>query len=725
MTPFLPGPSFLTRRGALAAGVAATVLAAYPTFARQKTTMSLKPPIAKRIPHSTTVHGTTLEDPYNWLKDRTYPQIDDKEVLDYLKAENAYFDAVMKPHAGLVDTIFAELKGRVKEDDASVPMKDGAYIYQSRYKTGAQYRTHVRWPVGKPEAEQVVLDEPALAKGKDYFRLGVFNVSSSGRYLAYGIDTRGAERYTLRIRDLETGQDLPDVLEQVSSGDVVWQSDDAAFAYMELSPEWRPYRARLHRLGASQGDDPLLYEEKDTGFFCSLARTTGRRLMTISTGDNITTEVRLVPIATLEAPPKLVSARRAAHEYHVDEREGMLYIRTNDSHRNFRLVSTPAEAPEPANWRELIAGSDTHYLRNHSSYKTVMVISERIGGLDQVRLRGYDGTQHYIAFPEASYAASEGGTAEYDPDQIRVNYSSMVTPATVFDYDLASRTLITRKVQEIPSGYNASLYVTERLQAPARDGTLVPVSLVYRKDRPKKPGPLHLYAYGSYGYAIPPAFSASRLSLLDRGFAFAIAHVRGGDDLGYDWYLQGKHLKRWNSFNDFVDVGRFLVDKGYTAEKLVSAQGGSAGGQVMGVIANAAPELWRSIIADVPFVDVINTMMDTSLPLTPTEWPEWGNPIESVTDFKYMLSYSPYDNVQAVAYPNLLITGGLNDPRVTYWEPAKWAAKLRHDKTDDNLLLLKTNMGAGHGGKSGRFDSLREVAEEYVFLLKTFDLIKG
>jgi oligopeptidase B len=681
----------------------------------------LTPPVANRIPHSATSHGVTRDDPYFWLKDQSYPKVDDKPVLDYLTAENAYYDAIMAPHEALTASVFAELKARVKEDDATVPQKDGAFVYQSRFIKGAQYRTHVRWPVGDEKAETVLLDEPALAAGKEYFRLGVFSISQTDRYLAYATDTNGSERYTLKIRDLQTGKDLPDTLEKVSAGDLVWQADDTAFAYMELSEEWRPFQAKLHVLGTGQKADKILYEEKDTGFFCGIGQTTGRRYMLVSTGDNITSEVRLVPTADLSAPPVIISPRRPGHEYSPDEREGILYIRTNDRHKNFRLVTVDAAQPQEANWQELVAGSDAHYIRGHSSHKNVLVVTERIAGLDQVRLRDYAGAEHYVPFPEASYSAGEAGTAEYDAPQIRLNYASMTTPNTVYDYDLAGRELIVRKVQEIPSGYDKSLYVTERLMVPARDGTRVPVSVVYRKDRGRNAGPLHLYAYGSYGYAIPPGFSANRLSLLDRGFAFAIAHIRGGDDLGYDWYLQGKAMQRWNTFNDFVDVGRYLVAEKYTADKMISAQGGSAGGQVMGVVTNAAPDLWRAVIADVPFVDVVNTMEDDTLPLTPTEWPEWGNPIKDKAAFDYMLSYSPYDNVTKKNYPMLMITGGLNDPRVTYWEPAKWAAKLRHEKTDKNILVLKTNMGAGHGGKSGRFEALRETAEEYTFLLMAFD----
>jgi oligopeptidase B len=685
------------------------------------------PPVAARIPHQTTRHGITLDDPYHWLKDQNYPKVDDAQVLAYLNAENAYFDAVMNPHKALTDTLFAELKARIKEDDSSVPQRDGAYVYQSRFAAGEQYPRLVRWAAkdetrGTELAETLLLDQPAMAKGHDYFKLAGGDVSHNDVYIAYATDTSGGERFITRIKNIATGALLPEELPE-TNGSLVWQADDTAFAYMELSAEWRPYRVKLHVLGTDPATDTLLYEEKDAGFFCGLGLTQSKKYMLIQTGDNITSEVYLVPTSNLSAAPVLVSARKAGHHYDLDEREGVLYIRTNDTHKNFRIVTASVTTPQQSHWQELIAGSQRHYLRGLSSFQNYLVMQERIDGLDQIRLRDYEGNQRYIAFPESSYTASVEHNPGYALEQLRLSYTSMITPRTVYDYDLQTHTLISRKVQEIPSGYDKELYTTERLMAPARDGTSVPVSIVYRKDRGKNSGPLHLYAYGSYGYAIPPSFSTIRLSLLDRGFAYAIAHVRGGDDLGYDWYLAGKAAKRWNTFHDFINVGRYLVKEGYTAEKMISAEGGSAGGQVMGVVANSAPELWRAIIADVPFVDVINTMQDESLPLTPTEWPEWGNPINSADDFNYMLSYSPYDNVGPQAYPHLYITGGLNDPRVTYWEPAKWTARLRHMKANNNLLLMKINMGAGHGGKSGRFDSLYEDAQAFTFLLKAFDKI--
>jgi oligopeptidase B len=685
------------------------------------------PPIAKRIAHSSTRHGVTLADPYHWLKDQSYPTVDDAAVLEYLHAENSYFAAVMDPHKNVTDTLFAELKARIKEDDSSVPQKDGAFVYQSRFAAGEQYARLVRWPTRDEKAETLLLDQPAMAKGKDYFKLVGGEVSPNDQYIAYATDTSGGERFVTFVKDITTGEHLNETLPQ-TNGSLVWQADSKAFAYMELSPEWRPYRVKLHVLGTDPKSDTILFEEKDTGFFCGLGLTQSKKYMLIQTGDNITSEVHLVPVDSLSTPPLLISPRRVGHQYDVDACEDMVYIRTNDRHVNFRICTAPAATPQEANWQELIAGTARHYLRGLSSFKNMLVVQERVDGLDAIRLRDYGGNQTYIAFPENSYAASVSSNPDYEIDTLRIHYASMITPNTVYDYDLKTRTLISRKVQEIPSGYDKNLYATERLMAPARDGTMVPVSIVYRKDRGKNAdgksgGPLHLYAYGSYGHAIPPGFSTTRLSLLDRGFAYAIAHIRGGDDLGYDWYLAGKAAKRWNTFHDFIDVGRYLAAQGYTATKMISAEGGSAGGQVMGAVANAAPELWRAVIADVPFVDVVNTMQDESLPLTPTEWPEWGNPITSATDFNYMLSYSPYENVGRQEYPHLYITGGLNDPRVTYWEPAKWTAKLRHEKSNDTLLLLKINMGAGHGGKSGRFESLYEDAQSFTFLLKAFEKI--
>jgi oligopeptidase B len=674
-----------------------------------------KIPVARRVAHSFTQHGVRIEDPYAWLRDPQYPQVSDPDILAYLKAENAYFEAAMKPHGELIDTLFAEMKGRIKDDDSTVPQKDGPYLYWSAFDRGAEYRKWYRRPLDGG-ADTVILDEPALAASHDYFRLGGHAVSPDGRLLAYAVDTSGAERYTLQVRDLETGDDLPDVIENWRYG-LVWAADSRSFLYTDADEHWRSKTVWHHRLGAPQATDRIVFHETDEKFGVQLGRTQSRAYAVLSTGDHATNEIHLLPLGDFSAALVLVSPRKTDRQYNVDERDGVLYIRVNDTHPNFRVVASPVSAP--GDWTELIVGSDRHYIQNVTSFENLLVVEERIDGLSQIRLRDYaTGAERYIAFPEASYVAHLTANPEYCVDRLRIGYESMVTPNTVYDYHLAEHRLETLKVREIPSGYDASKYATERLLAPARDGTLIPVSVVYRRDFVKDgAGRLHMQGYGAYGYAFPPGFSTNRLSLLDRGFAVAIAHIRGGDDLGYRWYLDGKLDKRTNTFNDFVDATRFLIAQGFAAPGRVTASGGSAGGELMGAIVNQAPELYGAVVAHVPFVDVLNTMLDGALPLTPGEWSEWGNPIEDKAAFDIIRSYSPYDNVAAQAYPPMLVTAGLSDPRVTYWEPAKWVAKLRATKIDSNLLLLKTNMEAGHGGKSGRYVSLQEAAEEYAFLI--------
>ncbi|KRB81504.1 peptidase S9 [Sphingomonas sp. Root710] len=674
-----------------------------------------RPPVAAQRPHSYSHHGITIDDPWAWLKDPKYPVVDDEDILAYLREENAYFEKAMQPHAALVDALFAEMKGRLKEDDASVPQKDGDWLYWWAFKPGGQYRIWYRRPAaGGPDA--VILDEPAEAAAVDYFRLQVLSVSPDGKLAAWSADSSGAERFVLKIRDLATGEDI-ETVSAVTNGAVAWGADSRSLVYTEVNDNWRTYRARLHILGSDPATDRTLYEEtEELGFNVGVGKTQDDAWIVIATGDNQTSEVRLVPAADPAAAPLLVSPRQTKREYSVDSAHGTLWILTNDEHVNFRVAR--ADPANPGKWETVIAGSDSVYIRGLTSFARHIALTERVDGLDQVRLRAYDGSEHRVAFPEASYTAVLGSNPEYDPPAYRLHYASMVTPQTVFDYDPAARALTTLKVQEIPSGFDPSLYATERLMVPARDGKLIPVSVLYRKGFPRDgSGKLFLYAYGAYGHAIPPGFSTVRLSMVDRGWAYAIAHIRGGDDLGYDWYLQGKAEARWNTFHDFSDAAKGLIAAGLTSAGKIAINGGSAGGELMGVVANTDPELWGAVVADVPFVDVLNTMLDADLPLTPGEWPEWGNPITDKAAFDLIRSYSPYDNVAAKPYPPMLITGGLNDPRVTYWEPAKWAARLRATKTDDNLLLLKINMGAGHGGKSGRYDSLREDAEAYAFVL--------
>ena len=684
------------------------------------------PPIADTRPHSVTAHGVTIEDPWAWLKDPAYPKVADRDVLGYLKAENAYFEAVMAPHRPLVDTLYQEMKGRLKEDESSVPQKDGDWLYWTAYEPGGQYRKWWRRPVGAPHDpcdpqerndDELLLDEPALAEGREYFRLGAFSVSNAGRYLAYAVDDSGAERFEVRVKDLSTGEHLPEIIPGMLS-EIVWTSDDAGFLYGLANDQWRTDNARFHRLGTPVADDPVLYHEPDEGYRVAVAETSDRKWLIIGTGDHVTSEVRLLPASDPMGEQILVAPRQPGREYDVDAHGDTLFIHTNDTDPMWRLATAPIGTP--GDWTELIAPSDRFYMTGVECFAGFFVVEGRERGLDRIALHRYEAPTEprWIDFPEASYAAGLGDNPEYDVATLRLGYESMVTPGTVYDYDVASGALTTLKVQEIPSGYDGARYRTERLHVAARDGARIPVSIVYPAGFEKDgTGLLFLYAYGAYGHAVPPGFSTGRLSLLDRGFAYAIAHIRGGDDLGQQWYHDGKLDKRTNTFNDFVDVARGLVAGGWTSAGRIAIEGGSAGGELMGAVVNSDPELWGAVIAAVPFVDVLNTMMDEDLPLTPGEWPEWGNPIEDAAAFALIRSYSPYDNVTPQAYPPLFISGGLNDPRVTYWEPAKWAAKLRATKTDDNVLLLKTNMGAGHGGKSGRFDSLREHAEETAFVL--------
>ncbi|MFT3976344.1 MAG: S9 family peptidase [Sphingomonas bacterium] len=674
------------------------------------------PPRAATRPHQFTCHGITIDDPWAWLKDEGYPDVTDKDVLAYLEAENAYFETVMAPLKPLTDRINAEMRGRIKEDESTVPQKDGDWLYWTAFETGGQYRKWWRRPVaGGPD--ELLLDEPALAEGKEYFRLGAFAVSNDGMKLAYAIDDSGAERFEIRVKDLATGEHLPEVIPGMLS-DIVWTADDAGFLYGLANREWRTDNARFHRLGTDPAEDVELYHEDDEGYRVAVSETSDRRWIMIATGDHVTSEVRLLPASDPLATPIMVAARKPGREYDVDAHGDTLFIHTNDVDPMWRLVTAPLSAP--GEWTELIPPSPHFYMTGVECYRDFFVVEGREDGLDQIAIHRYDTpTQgQRIAFPEASYTAGLGDNPEYEQNVLRLGYESMVTPGTVYDYDTATGEMTVLKVQEIPSGYDAAQYRTERLKIAVRDGTMVPVSIVYPAGFPKDGSrPLYLYAYGAYGHAIPPGFSTGRLSLLDRGFAYAIAHIRGGDDLGQQWYFDGKLEKRTNTFNDFVDVAKGLVAEGWTSAGKIAIAGRSAGGELMGAVVNSDPELWGAVIADVPFVDVLNTMLDESLPLTPGEWPEWGNPITDKAAFELIRSYSPYDNVKPQAYPPLFISGGLNDPRVTYWEPAKWAAKLRATRTDDNVLLLKTNMGAGHGGKSGRFDSLYEAAEEHSFVL--------
>ncbi|MEJ2408007.1 MAG: S9 family peptidase [Novosphingobium sp.] len=688
------------------------------------------PPQAAKKPQSFTRHGLTVPDDYAWMRDPGYPEVTDKDVLTHLEAENAWFETRMEPHQARIDALFTEMRGRIKEADKSVPQKDGDWLYWIEFEEGAEYKKWWRRPVAAKDddsADELMLDEGAMAVGKEYFRLGALSVSPSGRYLAYSTDTNGSERYTIRFLLLGEQGTLEDSVPGAAGkwgdsevegtiGNIVWTAGEDAVLYSLSDENWRHRTIRMHRLGTSSDEDVTIYHDPDEAFSCGAALGAQEKWIILQSGDHETSEVRLIPADNPLAEPLLVKARQKGVEYDVDVRDDTLFIHTNDTHENFRLASAPLD--NPGEWSTLIEGADDFYLTGVDLFRDFYVIEGRRAGLDHLEVRYYDDPARIepIAFPEASFSAGLGNNPEWHMDTLRLSYESMVMPSSVLDYDVAARTMETLKVQEIPSGYDASLYATERLEILARDGTAIPVSIVYRKDRTGA-GPLYLYGYGAYGISIDPGFSTARLSLVDRGFAYAIAHIRGGDDMGRAWYKAGKLDKRTNTFNDFVDCAKGLVERGFTSEGQIAIAGGSAGGELMGAVINSDPHLWGAVVAHVPFVDVLNTMLDETLPLTPGEWPEWGNPIEDKAAFEHILSYSPYDQITAQAYPPLMVTAGLNDPRVTYWEPAKWVARLRELKTDANELIFKTNMGAGHGGKSGRFESLKETAEEFAFIL--------
>jgi oligopeptidase B len=683
------------------------------------------PPLAERRPQFSVRHGVELVDEYAWLRADNWqevmrdPAVLDPHIRDYLDAENAFTDAALDDTSELQAALFAEMKARIKEDDSSVPSPDGPYEYFTSYVTGGQYPLLNRRPRGGG-AEQVLIDGNKEAEGKPYWQIGAAAHSPDHRYLAYAVDDKGSELFTIRIRDLETGQDLPDAIPDTRSS-IVWARDSRTLFYVRLDDNHRPLFVYRHRLGMPAEQDTLVYAEKDIGFYVGVGQTQSGKYIIVDAHDHQTNEAYLIDADAPEGELKLVAAREHGHEYSVDHHGDKLFIMTNSAGaEDFRLCEAPVLAPQPENWREVVPHKPGRLLLDIVAFAGHLVRLEREDSLPRVVIRRLaDGAEHAIAFDEEAYALGMSPGYEFDTTALRFTYSSMTTPAQVFDYDMESRTRVLRKTQEVPSGHDAADYVTRRLMAPAADGEMVPVSLLYRKGTPLDgSAPLFLYGYGAYGITIPAGFATSRLSLVDRGFVFAIAHIRGGKDKGYRWYTDGKLRNKVNTFTDFIAAGEYLAEQGFTSRGRIIANGGSAGGMLMGVVANMAPDLFLGIIADVPFVDVLNTMLDESLPLTPPEWPEWGNPIASKEDFATIRGYSPYDNVGAKAYPHIFAYAGLTDPRVTYWEPAKWIARLRHNNTSDNLIVLKTNMKAGHGGASGRFEQLKEVALDYAFSLK-------
>jgi oligopeptidase B len=680
--------------------------------------MQIKPPLATVQEKILTHHGAERTDPWFWLREKEKP-----EVLEYLKSENAYTDAVLEPTKPLQEKLYQEMRSRIKEDDSSVPEKEDEYFYFTRYEEGGQYPLICRKKEPPEGRDETLLDVNQEAKGKSFFELGICENSPNHDLLAYSADLDGSEKYTIFVKDLKTGKLLDEKIPNTSTS-FAWASDSKSFFYTVLDEHLRPLKMFHHILGQDPAQDRLVYEEKDPRFFVDVHESeSGRYIYLVSHGNNMS-EWYFLRSDNAAGEFKLISSRETDHEYDVTDQGERFLIRTNrNDARDFQIMEAPIERPEQKNWAELIAHEPGRLILDMYAFSKHIVIHETQKGIPALHILDLkDGNSHRIEFEEEAFWLRVSRGREYKTSTLRFGYTSLTTPQTVFDYDMNTRTRELKKRKPVLGTFSPADYVTERIYAKSHDGTEVPISLVHRKEIPLDgSAPLLLYGYGSYGLSIPPTFSSDRLSLLDRGFVFAIAHIRGGMELGYDWYLQGKLLHKKNTFLDFIACGEHLVKEKYTSKEKLIAMGGSAGGMLIGAVANMRPDLFHALIAHVPFVDVLNTMLDESLPLTTMEYNEWGNPqIEEYFDF--IQSYSPYDNIEAKDYPHMLIVGGLNDPRVTYWEPAKWAAKLRHTKTDDNLLLLKIQMGSGHAGASGRFENLKEVSLDYAFALSVLGM---
>ena len=695
-----------------------------PSFDLAKAAGRSGSPAAEPRPSVFTVHGQAVSDTFAWLKAENWREVlkDGNalpaDIREHLERENAYTKSVLADLEPLGTELVREMRGRIKEDDSSVPQKDGPFAYFSRYRDGGQHPLVCRQARDGGD-ETVLLDGDKEGEGLAYFDLAGTAHSPDHRLLAWGADIAGSELHTIRVRDLSTGRDLVDTL-TVTTGEVVWCADSATFYYVELDENHRPARVRRHRLGSEQAADELIYEEREVGWFVNLDATSSHAFVVVTIGDHETSEAWLLDRADPAAKPRLVAARTPKVIYDVEHHGSDLVIRTNDGGaEDFKIVTAPLGGPARENWRDLVPHRPGIMVLGQTVLARHMVRLERESANPRIVVREIaSGAETPVAFPEEAYSLGLDGGYEFDTDTIRFVYSSMTTPSETFDYDVVSgeRTLLKR--QEVPSGFDGARYVTRRLFGRAKDGETVPISLVHRRDLPRDgSAPCLLYGYGSYGTSMPASFRTNLLSLVDRGFVYAIAHVRGGTEKGWRWYLDGKREKKPNTFSDFIACGEALIEAGYTARGRIVAHGGSAGGMLMGAVANLAPDLFAGIVADVPFVDVLNTMLDGDLPLTPPEWPEWGDPGRDEAAFRAILSYSPYDNVSPQPYPAILALGGLTDPRVTYWEPAKWVARLRATMTGGGPVLLRINMEAGHGGAAGRFDRLEEVGLIYAFAL--------
>ncbi|MEQ9519502.1 MAG: S9 family peptidase [Parvibaculum sp.] len=688
-------------------------------------------PIAAKRPVSNTRHGITRTDDYDWLRDPHWqelmkdPSVLQPDICAYLEAENCYADDAMRGLEGLRETLFGEIKGRIKEDDSSVASPHGDWLYYTRYETGAQHPLFCRKPRAGGD-ETIILDGNAEANHQAYFKIGGAARSHDDQLFAWSADLKGSEYFGVRIRDMATGAELTDIVPDTSGG-IVWTLDNQSFYYVKVDENHRPAHVFRHRLGTDALKDECVFHESDPSFFVSVSSTQSNEFVLISVHDHQTSEVHLLDARDTDAHPRLVEPRAQGVEYDLEHdapRNRFLIVTNADDAEDFKLVEAPIATPARKHWRDLIPHRQGILVLGQICFRDFHVRSEREDGLTRLVVRRLsDGEEQPISFDETAYDLSPLGSLEYETNLCRFAYSSMTTPEQVFDYDMVTGARTLLKEQEVPSGHDATAYVTERVFATAADGERVPISLLYRKGLALDgKAPCLLYGYGSYGISIPASFSVSRLSLVDRGFVYAIAHIRGGQERGYRWYAQGRLLNKMNTFTDFITAGEHLAATGYTSRGNITAHGGSAGGMLMGAVGNLAPDLFKGLIAEVAFVDVLNTILDETLPLTPPEWLEWGNPIEDKAAYEMIASYSPYDNVRAQAYPHILALAGLTDPRVTYWEPAKWIAKLRVLSTGENALFLKTNMSAGHGGASGRFERLKETALTYAFALAIHDL---
>lgn len=672
------------------------------------------PPFAKRVASVRRLHGDEVVDEYAWLGDR-----EDADTIAYLEAENAFTEAATAHLADLRERLFGEIRARVQETDLSVPARKGPWWYYSRTVEGLQYGIFCR-RAGESDdaAEQVLLDSNQLAGDSPYFALGAADVSPDHRLLAFSTDYDGDEKYTMRFKDLETGEVLPDEIPNTYYG-TAWSADATNLFYVTLDEANRPHRLWRHRLGTPAADDQLLHEETDERFFCAVQLTRSERFVVFHIGSNVTSEAWVLPADDPTGEFSVIEPRRQGVEYSVVHHGDRFLVLTNDEAENFRLMEAPVNAPGRATWRDVIPHRDDTRLDHVDAFADHLVVHFRRDGLTGLRvIVTGDGDTHDIEFPEPVFTVAPGDNPEFETTSFRLNYTSLVTPASVYDYDFRRRQLTLKKRQPVLGGYDPDRYESAREWATADDGTRIPISLVWLKGTQQDgSAPSLLYGYGSYEISIDPGFRVTRLPLIDRGFVYAIAHIRGGGEMGRRWYEEGKLLEKRNTFTDFVACARHLVKSGYTAADRLVVRGGSAGGLLMGAVANLAPDEVLVVVAEVPFVDALNTICDPSLPLTVTEWEEWGNPLDDPAVYRYMKSYSPYENVEAKGYPDILVTTGLNDPRVGYHEPAKWVARLRATKTDDNQLVLKTEMGTGHGGPSGRYDAWRDEAFVLAFII--------